>query len=158
MSARCPVCGSERFEPLLTAYDRTRPRREDYPYARCQGCSLVSLHPPPKDHEVAALYPADYAPHDPELRERPPGARERFAARNRFARDAAVRSGAWGHAVRMAARAVEPAGIDPRGGCRMLDVGCGSGALMARHAARGCRLTLRRIVLRFSPFLSINHS
>jgi 2-polyprenyl-3-methyl-5-hydroxy-6-metoxy-1,4-benzoquinol methylase len=137
VTPRCPVCGSERFRESLTAFDRTRARKDDYVYARCLGCTLLSRHPPPADHDIASLYPSDYAPHEAEKDARAPGLAARFAASRRFAVDARPGPGLRGRAARTLAGWLQPQWLDPRGENRLLDVGCGAGSWMARYQSLG---------------------
>lgn len=137
MSARCPLCGGDRSEPLVPAFDRVVARREDYCFARCPACSLVSLRPAPQDHEIAGLYPAEYAPHAAGRDGRRDSVRARFAARNRFGAEARPRPGLTGRLLHRAAGLAAPDWIDPRGDCRLLEVGCGSGKLLERYRDLG---------------------
>lgn len=121
----------------MPAFDRRVARRDDYRFVRCAGCSLVSLRPAPKDHEIASLYPADYGPHAPTGVRRRAGVRARFAARHRFARDARTRPGVPGRLLHAVAGRVARDWLDPRGDCRLLDVGCGSGKLLERYRDLG---------------------
>ena len=113
MSLACDLCGGDRFEDLVVAYDRVVARRNDYLYRRCVSCTLVSLDGGPDD--FAAAYPPDYEPHT--VRAADAGVlRSRVARRTRGL-------------------------IQPRGGNRMLDIGCGSGRLLARHRDLGWRVS-----------------
>jgi SAM-dependent methyltransferase len=111
MGEVCELCGGDGFEDLVVAYDRMVARREDYRYRRCLACGLVSLERGPE--RLGDAYPNDYPPHA----RRPPVPVVRPAA---------------GPTRRRSARLVQP-----RGGRRMLDVGCGSGHLLARHRDLG---------------------
>ena len=137
--ASCVLCGGERFEDAVVGYDRVVPRREDFRYRRCLGCSLVALTPLPRDADLAGLYPDDYAPHaaSGRIAPGPRNAFERFAARHRYAARQPRPVGLWEGLARVVARPMLRGVFDPRGADRMLDVGCGSGALLARHRALG---------------------
>ena len=76
---------------------------------RLRRCSACSLVAlAPVPGEIAGLYPEDYEPHAPDVR--------------------AEREPSWLERRRL---------IEPYGGSRLLDVGCGSGRLLARHQALG---------------------
>jgi SAM-dependent methyltransferase len=121
----CALCGGERFDRTLAAFDRQVARSETYAYGRCTECSLLSLRPTPRDDEIPGFYPADYSPHEALQeadggRSRSPGPLARFAPWHRFVA---------GWLPRDLFR--------PRGRSRLLDVGCGNGRLLARHRALG---------------------
>ena len=136
----CALCGGRRFDAPLVAYDRVVARADDYVYARCSACGLLSLVPTPRDDEINGFYPDDYEPH---ARARggdspkPFGFFEGQAARHRFATTARRRDDALGRMLQMASGALMRDVLDPRGENRMLDVGCGSGRLLARHRDLG---------------------
>lgn len=137
---RCAVCEGVDFEEALTAYDRMVARVGAFLYRRCLACGLLSLFPTPTQEELEGFYPEDYAPHgtkaadDRRRRDRSPW--NRLALRTLYRPD-------WqrGSSLR---KFVEPVGgwvmrdlMLPRGDNRLLDVGCGAGALLARHRALG---------------------
>lgn len=139
MRNRCPSCGSDRFEETVIAFDRQVARRDDYLYGRCS-CALVSLRPTPRDHEIPDFYPDDYPPHEAQGRlgtAREPNALERFAARHRFGAKVVRRRDVWGRFLWWASGVAVGDLINPRGDNRLLDVGCGSGRLLARHRSLG---------------------
>jgi SAM-dependent methyltransferase len=110
LKERCILCGDDRRDGIAIAFDRVVPRREDYEYTRCRNCRLVSLSPRPEPHEIADFYSADYEPH--------------------------VRATEDPRRLRPS-RGSRRGVLEPHGSNRLLDVGCGSGALLARHRARG---------------------
>jgi SAM-dependent methyltransferase len=46
--SRCPICGSEQFEPFTSVFD--------YSWAQCSRCEHLFCETPPDDDAVAALY------------------------------------------------------------------------------------------------------
>jgi SAM-dependent methyltransferase len=109
----CPLCGGERAAVALVLRDvLVRSTDAPYPLARCSGCGLLRLHPPPDDATLAAAYPADYAP---------------FQRRGVSGR---VKSGLERRTVRKLRRYLGPPNA-------VLDVGCSTGALLAAVRAAG---------------------
>src|SRR2546425_11833243 len=56
----CPVCGHQDVRELLKAPDRFHGRPQLYVLARCQSCSLVWTHNPPRPEEMERHYSPDY--------------------------------------------------------------------------------------------------
>jgi SAM-dependent methyltransferase len=110
---RCPLCGGERATLALVLHDvLVRSTDESFPLARCSGCGLLRLHPPPDDTTLNAAYPAHYAP---------------FQRRGVSGR---VKSGLERRSVRKLRRYLGAPNT-------VLDVGCSSGALLAAVRAAG---------------------
>ena len=57
---RCPICGQTGAHELLRAPDRLHGRRDQYTLVRCEACSLVWLHNPPKPSEMHRHYTDAY--------------------------------------------------------------------------------------------------
>lgn len=104
----CVVCGAGRCYPV---YPATLPWVK-----RCAGCGVRCTWPQPSDEELAACYDAEYG-------------------------GTSGREGAWGiedpamkeaHSARLLARVERQIGVG-----RLLDVGCGTGGMLASAARRG---------------------
>ena len=53
----CVLCGEQRLQPLLHAYDHRRKRpRWDYHVVRCPGCELLYRHPGIRPERLGDLY------------------------------------------------------------------------------------------------------
>jgi 2-polyprenyl-3-methyl-5-hydroxy-6-metoxy-1,4-benzoquinol methylase len=140
IAGSCGLCGGPRFDAPFIAYDRVVARADDYVYARCRACGLVSLVPTPRDEDIDGFYPDEYEPHAPAAGSegRPTlGFFGRQAARHRFTTSARRREDAMGRMLWAASGAAMRDTLDPRGANRMLDVGCGSGRLLSRHRDLG---------------------
>jgi len=113
----CPLCGGDRRAPVVEAADPT-PGGPGLRFAvvRCDECGLHFTSPRPDPATICQFYPPAYRPH------RRPRDRDRSA---RFAPLAA----ALGPATRSA------------GTPRLLDFGCGGGALLAWARGRGWDVT-----------------
>ncbi|QDU85943.1 Malonyl-[acyl-carrier protein] O-methyltransferase [Planctomycetes bacterium Pla163] len=135
--APCPLCASGTSTHEVTGYDRTRPMPGSFDYRRCGGCGLLFQHPLPAPDEIAGLYPDDYSPHV--------GGRSgikdkwinRVARRLYYDTDSPQRSAAGKAFMGLLFERVLGELRPPRGECRVLDVGCGSGDLLARYAELG---------------------
>jgi SAM-dependent methyltransferase len=140
----CPVCEGDRFEAALIAFDRTVAREGEFHYQRCATCRLLSQTPLPREDELPGFYPDSYRPHVPLPVAREVGVRRRDGRPwNRAALRALrtdrprSRSRLEQAALWVLGRLVAPDIVLPRGDNRLLDVGCGSGDLLARHRALG---------------------
>ncbi len=105
----CPVCDGRFWRPCFEASDvhyGAAPGR--FLLARCQGCGLYAIQPPPSPEVLDAAYPTEYGPHH--------GRSKR--------RDAAL-SSFWSL-------------VSPRPGMHVLDVGCGDGRYLERLHRLGC--------------------
>lgn len=63
-SISCPVCGGDRFTPLMKGKDRLH-RVDDqvFQVVRCEGCALAMLNPQPSVEELNKYYPETYGPY-----------------------------------------------------------------------------------------------
>jgi 2-polyprenyl-3-methyl-5-hydroxy-6-metoxy-1,4-benzoquinol methylase len=59
----CPLCGQERWQPLLRACDLLYRQPGEFQLVRCDGCRHVYLNPRPTAGTIRSFYPQDYAPH-----------------------------------------------------------------------------------------------
>ena len=136
------LCGGSRSTDLVVGYDRMVARTEEYPYTRCRDCGLVALASPPSPEDIPSLYPADYSPLSSQR-----AAHEHRAMSRTWINRIAIRF------VYATTCVTEPLWLrrlcgplsgrvlrgllEPRGKNRLLDVGCGSGRLLARHRELG---------------------
>lgn len=109
----CPVCGSKRFRYLFPI--------GTHRLVRCAECEFTLLNPQPSDHELGAIYGADYF-----LSEYRPAQREVFARLKRRTAEEYI------------ALLTRYAGASTG---RFLEVGSGSGALLVEAARRGFDVT-----------------
>ncbi|MFQ5931489.1 MAG: class I SAM-dependent methyltransferase, partial [Nitrospiraceae bacterium] len=136
-SGRCLLCGSTDFSPLVTGYDRMQARDEDYVYSRCASCGLVVLTPLPKSEEIPGLYPEHYSPHVGWRERERNKLINRLAIKYFYGVDSLSRSRLLRGMFRALSGRVMKGIREPHGANRLLDVGCGSGNLLARYKALG---------------------
>ena len=135
----CPLCGSTGSAALVTAYDRVVARDGTFLYRRCTHCRLVAQDPLPTADETLGFYPDGYEPHGTAttLADK----RRRWINRLAISCFYDVCSSSRPAAVRAIFRALAgrilPNTLEPHGRNRLLDVGCGSGNLLARHRDLG---------------------
>ena len=117
LAGRCPLC-PDGAPTSIVAHGR------DFEYAtteveftvvRCNGCGIQFLDPRPADEEIPGLYPESYIPYR----------MDELPAPVRAARD-------WVQSAKVRAIAKYA-----RTGCRILDLGCGGGALLRLLRRRG---------------------
>jgi len=133
----CALCGGESSHPVVTAYDRMVARPADYAYVQCDTCALVRLNPMPSPGEIAMFYPDHYRPHVGEARRDDRKLINRLAIRYLYGVDSRSRSPLLRRLFRAISGRVMAAIREPLGDNRVLDVGCGSGSLLARYRALG---------------------
>lgn len=154
----CPACGDARSRAYFSAPDGLHGVPGIFEYRRCGGCGTVFQDPRVRDEDLGGLYPGGYYTHDAPSaggEGEPPAARAGAGVRDRI-------RGAVRGAVAPAS-GDEPTGLVARGlagsrwlrerafndhvldellpwrtpAGRALDVGCGSGRLMAAMARVG---------------------
>jgi SAM-dependent methyltransferase len=136
----CPACADPRRRPL---YEGMADRLFGVPGLwsswRCSGCEAAYLDPRPRPDAIARAYPGSYYTHEDGP---PPGgvAATRLVTRWLAAGAGLLplipRSTRNDASLEAAAAAADPGG-EGAPAPRLLDVGCGGGALMARMRSRG---------------------
>ena len=117
----CPLCGSRRSQPLLSARDpNLAPAGPLFRVVRCADCGLCFTNPRPDEASIGQFYPPDYEPHQPVTApERAPQRKRRKAEGSAWERQA----------------------LQLHGAGRLLDFGCGSGEFLARMTRQGWQAT-----------------
>ncbi len=137
----CFLCGRRRFEHLVIGYDRMRASVSDYEYARCAACGLVAMRPLPTAEEIPGFYPDGYEPHAAPRPLRRDKFINRVAIRYFYGVQSLTRPPAVRKALRMLSGRIMRDLVEPRGSCRLLDVGCGAGELLVHHRELGWEVT-----------------
>lgn len=115
----CPLCGCETTTPVLTGFDREHDLAGAFAVEACTSCGHAYLNPRPDDDDIHLLYPDDYAP---------------FTSAGKI-RELPV----WRRRVEGFLH-VGPATFRRRRG-RLLEVGCGRGAMLAQSRLDGWTVT-----------------
>jgi SAM-dependent methyltransferase len=148
VDAACPLCGADACEPRWTTEDRVFGVPGRFTVVRCHGCGFLYQRPRVRDEHLATCYPDEYPRHqEPSPRHPLKGSASRVrAARWALAHalgyvrlgdgDSSLVTRVRGRWLRdTLARTCPPW----RGEGRYLDVGCGSGSVLAVARALGWR-------------------
>lgn len=123
--AACPS-GCERDDELvLRGRDRLHDLPGEFAVVRCRRCGLMRTNPRPTPQSVGHYYPADYSPYLDSVAGRPKRARRQTWHRRLRKR------------VQKFFRLQDPRDLPMEPPGRMLEIGCASGAYLARAAADG---------------------
>jgi 2-polyprenyl-3-methyl-5-hydroxy-6-metoxy-1,4-benzoquinol methylase len=122
---------------LLIGYDRVHAREEDYEYDRCAACGLVAMQPLPRPEDIPGLYPEDYEAHVPQAEKNRDKWINRQAIKHYYGVESAGRSPLLRTVFRLASGRVMKGILEPHGSNRLLDIGCGTGSLLARYRSLG---------------------
>jgi len=133
----CFLCGGTDFSLLVIGYDRMRASADDHRYMRCTACGLVRLTPLPAPERIAALYPDEYHARIAPIRKNFDTAVNRLAIRYCYGVDSVSRSRLPRYAFRMLSGRILNGFREPYGANRLLDVGCGSGAILETYRRLG---------------------
>lgn len=133
----CLLCGSTESTPVVIGYDRMEPRDAEYVYRRCASCGLVVQSPLPKPEEIPSLYPAHYAPHVGKHKPLRSKLVNRLAIRYLYGVDRVTHSWLLRRVFRMLSGQIMRGTREPHGRNRLLDIGCGSGNLLAQYRELG---------------------
>lgn len=109
----CNLCGSHNVRSFCDGIDRLHGFEGTFQYVRCQRCGMIFMNPQILFEELAHYYPQDYAPHKAAEKSKEPKAIT-LPIRKKYLNTISAQS-------------------------RILDVGCGNGAFLARvRALTGC--------------------
>ncbi len=139
-SGPCVLCAGTDFRFLVTGYDRMHPRADDYNYLRCVGCGLVMRAELPTLEQIAGLYPEDYLSTIDTWQRNLDKPVNRLAIKYRYGVDSGARSRVARVILRVFSARIMNGIREPHGANRLLDVGCGSGQLLAVYRALGWRV------------------
>jgi len=118
---RCPLCGSRRLSLQFVAHDTLHGMPGEWGVVACSDCRLMWTSPRPTRETVASFYPEEYQPHGGHFAPASPGDRAPLLRR-------------------LAGRVLDPKEVvipDPHRPRRVLEVGCGSGRVLAELADKG---------------------
>jgi SAM-dependent methyltransferase len=122
---------------VVVGYDRWFARAGDYTYRRCGGCGLIALDPLPATDEIAGFYPPAYYAHlegPPRNLDKPIN---RLALRYYYGTGSAGRSRLLRWIFAALSGRILAGVLPPWGDNRLLDVGCGTGALLDLYRRLG---------------------
>jgi len=151
---KCPLCCGERAEPFLESIDRLFGRTKVHRIVRCLSCGFRYLSPRPANPQGDEAYPEDYPQYHKRL-SRPSdkaadrglrGLKWRMDAHNLrclgYELESLPQSGPLARVLSPLRRKRFRHGVlPPRGNCRMLEVGCGTGLFLYRHKDLGWETT-----------------
>ncbi len=139
----CDYCGSTEADELLRGPDRLHGLPGEFPVVACRGCGLIRTSPRPTAESLPTAYPAGYSPHArPPSAEPPRGLLRRALVDYRDYPLGTPR----GPLLQMLMRPLALRRLNGRKGLgyvpyvgegKLLDLGCGGGAYVARMAAAG---------------------
>lgn len=138
MGGHCYLCEGSSLSPLLTGYDRRTARADDYTYFRCDQCGLLFLHTVPSDDEIRSFYTDNYSPH-----QNAPHKQRELKWINRlfvnwiYSTQSNQKPEIVRALLRPLSRFVMSGTLEPRGDCRLFDIGCGAGAELRKYRDLG---------------------
>lgn len=119
----CIVCQSQEWRPLFSVEDNLKIAPGRFQLVTCQNCGLVFLHPLPSAGQIKGYYPEGYCSRESTIPSHIP-----FAWINQL--DKSLRDFLFQREIGHIQKLVSKGG-------RVLDVGCGSGELLALFKSKG---------------------
>ncbi|HYE35045.1 class I SAM-dependent methyltransferase [Methylocaldum sp.] len=135
-SKPCPMGCASRDELVLQGRDRLHDLAGTYSVVRCSECGLLRTNPRPTADTIGYYYPEDYGPYAG-TRITDSGFRTGISAVKEFVRNALR---------------IHSLSLPPLESGRMLEIGCASGAFLARMAGKGWQVE----GIEFSPTAAKN--
>ena len=120
----CPLCGSDGGRVLFHAKDYLLGHPGSFREVKCARCGLVYINPRPVAEDIGKFYSGDYDPHV----KKPKSPRRRTGILKKLME-------AWYAGSDLRTRLKKDAYAGQKG--KVLDVGCGAGAFLARLKALG---------------------
>lgn len=136
-STPCSLCGHGDRDLAVLGYDRWFARAGEYAYYCCRGCGLLALDPLPSIEEIAAFYPPAYFARLESPRRNLDKQINRLAIRYYYGVASRGRSRVMRRLFAALSGRVLAGILPPHGAARLLDIGCGPGAVLDTYRQLG---------------------